>query len=184
MIFCFSSINHLFFVKVRGFIEAGKLFIGDKLVSVEGKDLIVEAIEIEEVDEPVTVYNFKVEDYHTYFVGENAVWMHNADNYGNTPKTGKPGSPSWKKAVKSLKEARGKGNNFVTENKADAIKLIEEAKPDLKQCPKYDPNAPRSNYQVHPGEKGYNYDRPHIKFEDWSNGKQNGCNGHIFWEVD
>ncbi len=28
--------------------------------------------------ENATVYNFQVEDYHTYFVGENKVWVHNA----------------------------------------------------------------------------------------------------------
>ncbi len=29
--------------------------------------------------ETVSVYNFKVEDYHTYFVGGIAVWVHNND---------------------------------------------------------------------------------------------------------
>ena len=140
------------------------------------------SIVTEVTDAPVKVYNFQVEDYHTYFVGNNYIFVHNASNYSDIPKTGKPGSPSWKKAVKDLKEAKGKGNNFVTESEADAIKLLKEARPNLKQCSTYDPNAPKSNYQIHPIEKGYNFDKPHIKFEDWSNGKQNGCNGHIFWE--
>ena len=30
-------------------------------------------------DEPTKVYNFQVEDFHTYFVGENEVWVHNAN---------------------------------------------------------------------------------------------------------
>ena len=30
------------------------------------------------------MYNFQVEDYHTYYVGELALWVHNADKkYGN-----------------------------------------------------------------------------------------------------
>ena len=33
---------------------------------------------IEECENPETVYNFQVEDYHTYFVGECEVWVHNA----------------------------------------------------------------------------------------------------------
>ena len=69
--------NHPFYVQGRGFIQAGSLFVGDKLINVKGKDLIVEALEIEQCENPVTVYNFNVEDYHTYFVGENAVWVHN-----------------------------------------------------------------------------------------------------------
>ena len=30
-------------------------------------------------DKPVKVYNFQVEDFHTYFVGENGVWVHNSN---------------------------------------------------------------------------------------------------------
>ena len=30
-------------------------------------------------DKPVKVYNFQVEDFHTYHVGENGVWVHNAN---------------------------------------------------------------------------------------------------------
>lgn len=71
--------NHPFYVQERGFIQAGSLLVGDKLVNVNGEDLIVESYEIELTNELVTVYNFKVEDYHTYFVGENAVWVHNDD---------------------------------------------------------------------------------------------------------
>ena len=26
------------------------------------------------------------------------------------------------------------------------------------------------------------YGMPNNKFEDWSSGKHNGCNGHVFWE--
>lgn len=39
--------------------------------------MFVEKHRIEELDEPVDVYNFQVEDYHTYFVGDCAVWVHN-----------------------------------------------------------------------------------------------------------
>ena len=74
--------NHPFYVQGRGFIEAGKLLVGDKLISVNGEDLIIEEFFIEETVEPVDVYNFQVEDYHTYFVGENEVWVHNAECVG------------------------------------------------------------------------------------------------------
>ena len=39
--------------------------------------MFVEKHYIEETDVPVDVYNFQVEDHHTYFVGESAVWVHN-----------------------------------------------------------------------------------------------------------
>ncbi len=63
----------------RGFIEAGHLLVGDKLVSVNGEDLIVEDYYMELTEEPVSVYNFQVEDFHTYFVGDCAVWVHNSN---------------------------------------------------------------------------------------------------------
>ena len=51
--------------------------MGDKLVSVNGDDLTIEDYYIELTEEPVLVYNFKVEDFHTYFVGDCTVWVHN-----------------------------------------------------------------------------------------------------------
>lgn len=57
--------NHPFYVQGRDLIEAGNLLVGDKLISVNGDELFVKKHQVEELDEPVDVYNFKVEDYHT-----------------------------------------------------------------------------------------------------------------------
>ena len=65
--------NHPFYVQGRGFIDAGNLLVGDKLISVNGEDLLIEDYRIELTEESVSVYNFQVEDYHTYFVGECTV---------------------------------------------------------------------------------------------------------------
>ena len=73
--------NHPFYVQGRGFIEAGNLLVGDKLVSVNGEDLIIEDYHIELTDDPVLVYNFQVEDFHTYYVGDCCVWVHNDCNF-------------------------------------------------------------------------------------------------------
>jgi len=69
--------NHPFYVQGRGFINAGGLLVGDKLVSVNGEDLTIEDYYIELTEESVSVYNFQVEDFHTYFVGDCTVWVHN-----------------------------------------------------------------------------------------------------------
>ena len=71
-----TTIDHPFYVQNRGFINAGNLLTGDTLISVNGEDLLVPSCYIEE-REHTTVYNFQVEDYHTYFVGECGVWVHN-----------------------------------------------------------------------------------------------------------
>ncbi len=78
--------NHPFYVQGRGFIEAGSLLVGDKLISVNGEDLTIEDYYIKLTKEPVSVYNFQVEDFHTYHVGNNIILVHNAgSNYAETP---------------------------------------------------------------------------------------------------
>ena len=74
-----TTVDHPFYVQGRGFIEAGNLLVGDKLIIVNGEDLIIEDYHIELTEEPVSVYNFQVEDFHTYHVGKNGVLVHNAD---------------------------------------------------------------------------------------------------------
>ncbi|WP_242823108.1 polymorphic toxin-type HINT domain-containing protein [Ruminococcus flavefaciens] len=72
--------THPFFVKGRGFVDAEELIEGDELQDINGKVAVIEHIEIEET-EPTKVYNFQVEDFHTYHVGENGILVHNANNY-------------------------------------------------------------------------------------------------------
>ena len=72
-----TTVDHPFYVQGRGFIEAGSLLVGDKLISVNGEDLTIEDYYIKLTEEPISVYNFQVEDFHTYFVGDCAVWVHN-----------------------------------------------------------------------------------------------------------
>jgi len=50
---------------------------GDVLVLPNGDYVFVEDTYTEELDLPVTIYNFEVEDFHTYFVGESHVLVHN-----------------------------------------------------------------------------------------------------------
>ena len=71
--------DHPFYVKDVGFVSAGELYIGDKLLDSNGNTLLVEDREVENLDEPVKVYNFQVEGFHTYHVGENTALVHNAD---------------------------------------------------------------------------------------------------------
>ena len=43
-----------------------------------GTLVVVEQVQHEILEAPVTVYNFEVADYHTYFVGTNGVLVHNS----------------------------------------------------------------------------------------------------------
>lgn len=57
-------------------MEAKKLAVGDVLTTSDGKELAIEKIEVKQ--EHATVYNFKVKDFHTYFVSNLGIWTHNA----------------------------------------------------------------------------------------------------------
>ena len=74
-----STLDHPFYVQDAGFVGAGDLYIGDKLLDAEGNTLLVEDVKTEKLDVPVKVYNFKVDEFHTYYVGEQSVFVHNAE---------------------------------------------------------------------------------------------------------
>ena len=74
-----TTVDHPFYVQGRGFVEAGKLLVGDKLLDVNGNVLLVENFDVELTDDSVKVYNFEVEDFHTYLVGGFRILVHNAD---------------------------------------------------------------------------------------------------------
>ena len=81
-----TTVDHPFYVKNQGFIKAGELIVGDELLDVNGNVLLVENFDVELTEEPTTVYNFQVEDFHTYHVSGLAILVHNAgDDYRNVP---------------------------------------------------------------------------------------------------
>ena len=72
--------------KNQGFIKAGELVIGYELLNSNCNVLLVENFDVELTKEPVKVYNFEVEDFHTYHVSGFGVLVHNANDYAN-PRT-------------------------------------------------------------------------------------------------
>ena len=68
-------------------VSACKLKSGDKVLLSDGKYGIIVSVRVEELESPETTYNFEVADFHTYFVGENPVCVHNSGCGGKTPKS-------------------------------------------------------------------------------------------------
>ena len=68
-----TSLEHPFYVKGKWFVNAENLEIGYELLGAEQNILILEDIIVENFDVPITVYNFEVEDFHTYHVGNNNI---------------------------------------------------------------------------------------------------------------
>ena len=85
---------HPFFVEGKGFVPAGALAIGNSIVTRAGPALVVKSVEWLRRPEDYEVYNFVVEDDHTYFVDNTngGAWVHNVncDLFGNPiPNVGK-----------------------------------------------------------------------------------------------
>jgi hypothetical protein len=71
--------NHPFWVEGKGWVFADELQAGDKLQKADGSNLTIDKVEFDKLDEPVTVYNFTVADYHTYYVTDIGIWVHNTN---------------------------------------------------------------------------------------------------------
>ena len=86
-----------------------------------GEYVIIEQVQHELLERPVTVYNFEVEDFHTYYVGEGSILVHNMCAKLKQPKDffGKPQSA--KSVISYLKD-----NGFeVVSQKGSHVKLFD-----------------------------------------------------------
>jgi len=70
--------GHPFYVaNLDKFIPARELKVGEKLLLSSGVCVTIETIQIEQLSEPETTYNFEVADFHTYYVTDSKVLVHN-----------------------------------------------------------------------------------------------------------
>ncbi|SHN05405.1 intein C-terminal splicing region [Anaerosporobacter mobilis DSM 15930] len=111
----YTTMNHPFYVKGQGFVAAGKLSIGDEIMNASGGSYPVECVELEEKQE--TVYNFQVEDFHTYYVGENSVLVHNDCPEGGSETS----SPYELEATHSQTSSKKNMNKLIEDIKNNGI---------------------------------------------------------------
>lgn len=67
--------DHPFWIKDRGWVEAEYLRTNDLLTTSSGQWLPIKDIVIEQ--QKIIVYNFEVDEYHSYFVSNLDIWVHN-----------------------------------------------------------------------------------------------------------
>ena len=70
--------THPFQVKGKGWVDACNLIPGDMVYTKDWTTATVCSVNLLELPEPVEVFNFEVEDCHTYFVGEHCFLVHNS----------------------------------------------------------------------------------------------------------
>jgi RHS repeat-associated protein len=68
--------EHPFWTPDKGWVEAKDLTVGSLVQTADGRTIDVDRVEKREGD--FTVYNFKVEGFHSYFVSDLGVLVHNA----------------------------------------------------------------------------------------------------------
>ena len=69
--------EHPFYSPTNGWIEAINLHGGDALILFNGNIVVVDEISSEILDSPVSVFNFQVNESHTYYVATLGVLVHN-----------------------------------------------------------------------------------------------------------
>lgn len=114
-----TTVNHPFWVVGSGWKSASKLQPGDKVKRGDGTIVDVLEIEIVYLDTTVNVYNFEVVDWHTYFVGNTSILVHNM-----CPKEFVKSPKNAKQVLKYLKE---QGFKVVSQN-GSHIKLTDGLK--------------------------------------------------------
>jgi RHS repeat-associated protein len=69
--------GHKFWVVGKGWVEAKDLKEGEKVLEASGKEVTITSVKVEKLKHKVKVYNFEVEDFHTYFVSDLDILVHN-----------------------------------------------------------------------------------------------------------
>ena len=82
-------------------------------VFVNGEYVVVEKVQHEILEAPIAVYNFHVEDYHTYYVTDAGVLVHNMCANRRTSNPSKSESPVWRELDNYIKGTKtsGTGND-------------------------------------------------------------------------
>ena len=73
-----STPGHKYFLpETKKWVSAEDLKVGTKVLLSDGSYGIIEAVRAIHYDVPQTTYNFEVADFHTYYVGQHSVLVHN-----------------------------------------------------------------------------------------------------------
>lgn len=138
--------EHPFYVPGKGWVVAKDLQANDRLELLNGGEAYIDSVNLESLDEPVKVYNFEVEEFHTYFVGASSYLVHNVcmgsrnQKVAAAAKKGRETHKNWNfgKGVKKEYTIRGMVNGKEVVRRIDGIDKVNRIIYELK------PNNPRA----------------------------------------
>ena len=109
--------NHPFYSpEYKQWVTADSLMVGDYVYCSDGSIQTVERSIVNNYDSPVKVYNFTVENDHTYFVGKTPVLVHNECTTLQS-KRNKAVTEAWKKEKQAVMDGTSKYNWTSTQKK-------------------------------------------------------------------
>ena len=113
--------THPFQVKGKGWVDACDLNPGDIVYTKDWNNATVKSVNLLELNESVEVFNFEVEDCHTYFIGELGVLVHNSCQHQ---------SSSWRtKRSNYWKDQASSGSKSAWYDRTpDNLKLMQQGK--------------------------------------------------------
>ena len=123
-----TTVRHPFYVvnddKYYGYTAAELLSVGDRVMTSDGNYVEITDIENRTLAEPMTVYNFTVEDNHSYYVGENELLVHNGGgcnssgkNFADTKKLNRHYNDHGRSVgAKNPTDYLNKANKFINKN--------------------------------------------------------------------
>lgn len=112
-----TTYNHPFYSPIYNcWVEAGVLSAGDYVVDSNGNCQVVQEVIINNYDNPVTVYNFTVENNHTYYVGEEEILVHNECTTLQSQRN-KAVAQAWEKEKQAIRDGTSKYNWTAAQKK-------------------------------------------------------------------
>ena len=123
-----TTTNHPFFVIDRGWVAAGDLVEGDEVYLIDGSTAVITGSELEQLSETIKVYNLEVADFNTYFVGDEAVLVHNYKKGDKLPDPNELANSDWQDVTHSQQAKNTNSREYY--NAASDTKIrFDPAKP-------------------------------------------------------
>ena len=129
-----TTISHPFWVSGKGWVAAGDLQDGDKLLSSSGTLSAIKGIAFVKLDHDICVYNFEVEDWHTYFVSNDKILVHNTCYMYNWHPDSPHGTPVHYDIIGNIANsmvASGKYSSVFINTKLSTVGLNGTKQPDI-----------------------------------------------------
>ncbi len=183
-----TTAEHPFYINDT-WVEAQNLEVGKQVTLFNGQKVRINFKQVK--DTLCKVYNFTVQHYHSYYVSNLCVLVHNTGpgcgaptptKASDMPVT-KKGTPEWEKAKGDLKALDKGKKNVRVETAKDAKDLLTESRGNMNRYKQYSKDKGvtyKKGYETHnqqnPREINAGNDQQHIK---WKDGK---AGGHIYYK--